>query len=462
MRGPILGLGSTPLLSLHDAIRDIRFDDKELFLETAAVYLPNDRYPLSGCTSSVSGDEAKAVFLYTCEMPKRENSVYHCLNECLRGRDRSKIVPYLPYMKLLVSGLSKLQRPMHRNLWRGVSKDLYDVYIKQIDQTIVFWGFTSTTTDMSALKHFMPDGGTIFCIRVKYASSIQDFSSFREEAEVLIAAGTVFRILNVYKASNTTMVELLEEKNLLGISPPQDALYPSASFSKLSNQEPTTQCSIAAVGQPPEGPQCAPVAVAPPIMIPSASKSDCPASPPVLKAPPLPHSGQVSPVELFLEGQHHEIGHGGTPPDDFRARQLYEQAAALPGGHAGAESRLGAFYEAGRGGLLKSGAEAMRLYRLAAEKGDAAAQCALGVCYFRGVGGTRDDSEALRWFQLAAKQGHASGQFHLGYWYDEGKGGLDKDRGRAVALYKAAAAQGDGMALVAIKEMTPPCGCGVM
>ena len=153
----------------------------------------------------------------------------------------------------------------------------------------------------------------------------------------------------------------------------------------------------------------------------------------------------------------------GVPKDDFRARTLYEQAAAIPGGHSDSEFRLGVFYEAGRGGLLKSGPEAMRVYRIAAEKGHAEAQCSLGVGSFRGIDGVRDERAALRWFLKAASQGHAGGQFYLGFWYDEGKGGLDKDRGKAVALYKLAAAQGHPQALEMVKDVImPSCGCSLM
>ena len=47
------------------------------------------------------------------------------------------------------------------------------------------------------------------------------------------------------------------------------------------------------------------------------------------------------------------------------------------------------------------------LLRKAAEKGDADAQCKLGVCYLHGEGVEKDEHEAVKWYRKAAEQGNA-------------------------------------------------------
>ena len=42
-----------------------------------------------------------------------------------------------------------------------------------------------------------------------------------------------------------------------------------------------------------------------------------------------------------------------------------------------------------------------------AEKGDARAQCELGIRYGYGLGVPEDDKEAVKWFRKAAEQGFA-------------------------------------------------------
>ena len=66
-------------------------------------------------------------------------------------------------------------------------------------------------------------------------------------------------------------------------------------------------------------------------------------------------------------------------------------------------------YAAGRG-VPQDAVEAIRLWRLAAARGDAGAQANLGQMYYEGRGVPQDDAEAARWFRLAADQGHAGAQ----------------------------------------------------
>ena len=67
---------------------------------------------------------------------------------------------------------------------------------------------------------------------------------------------------------------------------------------------------------------------------------------------------------------------------------------------------------------------ALRLWRLAAEQGNASAQHNLGAMYDKGRGVPQDYAEAAKWFRLAAKQGNAQAQNNLGAMYDKGHGVL--------------------------------------
>ena len=114
-----------------------------------------------------------------------------------------------------------------------------------------------------------------------------------------------------------------------------------------------------------------------------------------------------------------------------------------------AQNNLGVFYEQGRGGLPKDEREAARLYKLAADQGNARAQANLGLFYSEGRGGLpKDDREAARLFKLAADQGDAGGRGDLGFFYSEGRGGLPKDEREAARLYKLAAEQGNAFGQV--------------
>ena len=66
--------------------------------------------------------------------------------------------------------------------------------------------------------------------------------------------------------------------------------------------------------------------------------------------------------------------------------------------------------------------EAARLYRYAAELGNAEAQFNLAICYENGKGVEEDAEKAVKWFRLAAELGDADAQYNLGLCYMHAKG----------------------------------------
>lgn len=74
------------------------------------------------------------------------------------------------------------------------------------------------------------------------------------------------------------------------------------------------------------------------------------------------------------------------------------------------------------GGLPQDSAEAVRWYRLAADKGNEEALCFIGKMYETGDGVEQDFSEAMRWYQLAAERGNAGAMFNIGSMYTRSQG----------------------------------------
>ena len=72
--------------------------------------------------------------------------------------------------------------------------------------------------------------------------------------------------------------------------------------------------------------------------------------------------------------------------------------------------------------MTKDYAEAVKLYRKAAEQGHAKAQYNLGWMYRNGYGVPQDYTEALKWYRKAADQGHAGSMNNIGYLFEKGNG----------------------------------------
>lgn len=107
-------------------------------------------------------------------------------------------------------------------------------------------------------------------------------------------------------------------------------------------------------------------------------------------------------------------------------------------GHAAAQVKLGEMYEAGRG-CVQVYALALEQFRLAAQQGLASAHVSMGSMFEEGLGVAQDYGEAARLYRLAAEQGYLGGQFMLGIMFLNGVGGVQREE--AVQLLTLAAAQ---------------------
>ena len=78
-------------------------------------------------------------------------------------------------------------------------------------------------------------------------------------------------------------------------------------------------------------------------------------------------------------------------------------------------------YKHGRG-VKQNDSEALRLFKLSAEQGNAEAMLKIGSIYKFGMGVAKDEKEAVRWFQLAAERGFLEAQGQLGWMFEKGTG----------------------------------------
>jgi TPR repeat protein/c-di-GMP-related signal transduction protein len=142
-----------------------------------------------------------------------------------------------------------------------------------------------------------------------------------------------------------------------------------------------------------------------------------------------------------IEPQPALAGSESAPPVSLAAIPDPELAAAQRGEPA-AQCALGARYARGDG-VARDLTQALAWYTRSAEQGSANAQWNLALMHARGQGGLDPDvREAAQWCQKAAEQGFAPAQATLGRMYASGQG-VEKDSARARQLFQEAAQQGD-------------------
>merc|ERR1712210_371622 len=78
--------------------------------------------PVVPGAEAMTNDQAAAIMLYT-----QESCLYPRLNAALRNHDVHALEPFLPYVKLLLSGLYQLPLT-HVQTYRGVKLELFQTY----------------------------------------------------------------------------------------------------------------------------------------------------------------------------------------------------------------------------------------------------------------------------------------------------------------------------------------------
>ncbi|MDH6540008.1 ADP-ribosyltransferase domain-containing protein [Streptomyces sp. SPB4] len=186
----ITGVFDTPLMDFQDAVAPVA---KTLSGLAGHIERSRDfgKRRADETPGGLSADAIAALYLYTCE-----SAFYREINAVLRSPDRTRVTPYLPYLRLLFSAVSGL--PAHTQpLWRGVSLDLRAQY--PVGRTITWWGVSSCTSELNVARSFLGSRGkrTLFEVTPAHAVGIRRFSAFTGEEEYILTPGTQLKVTDV-------------------------------------------------------------------------------------------------------------------------------------------------------------------------------------------------------------------------------------------------------------------------
>ncbi len=160
--------------------------------------------------------------------------------------------------------------------------------------------------------------------------------------------------------------------------------------------------------------------------------------PPAVKKPVIKPENSKDAEAIFNKGWNIYNGRNGEKQDYAEAVRLYRQAADM--GHSSAKVNLGYAYENGHG-VKRDYYESVRYYREAAEEGETQGMTNLGYMYEQGFGLERSLTQAVYWYRKAAEAGNNNGMTNLGYMLEMGRG-TKKNFNEAFRWYKKAADTG--------------------
>lgn len=186
----ITGVFDTPLMDFHEALDPVAELLSGLRRHIDRSYEFGKRRA-DEIVGGLSADAIAALYLYTCE-----SAFYREINAVLRSPDRTKAVPYLPYLRLLLSAVSGLPAQT-RPLWRGVPLDLRAQY--PVGRTVTWWGVSSCTSELGVARAFLGSRGkrTLFEVTPARAVGIRSYSAFTGEEEYILAPGTRLKVTEI-------------------------------------------------------------------------------------------------------------------------------------------------------------------------------------------------------------------------------------------------------------------------
>lgn len=143
-----------------------------------------------------------------------ENSFYYALNKILRNRNCEHLIcPWLFYLRLFMTALSKLPSNSVNPVYRGVKMDLRDHY--RVGSRIVWWGFSSCTPRIHVLENApyfgTTDTRTLFLIQCDSGKNIKEHSLFHTEDDVVLAPGIELEVVSHHDSGNGLHVIHLKE-----------------------------------------------------------------------------------------------------------------------------------------------------------------------------------------------------------------------------------------------------------
>ncbi|MFF8410127.1 ADP-ribosyltransferase domain-containing protein [Streptomyces omiyaensis] len=188
---PLTGVFDTPLMPFEDAVAPVARVLRGLGGHIDRSREFGKRRADEQAGAGLSADAIAALFLYTCE-----SGFYRNINAVLRSPDRDRVVPYLPYLRLLFSAVESL--PVRTEpLWRGVNLDLRRQY--PVGGTVTWWGVSSCTSELGVARAFLGGRGkrTLFEVTPARAVGIRSFSAFTGEEEYILAPGTQLEVTDV-------------------------------------------------------------------------------------------------------------------------------------------------------------------------------------------------------------------------------------------------------------------------
>jgi Ran GTPase-activating protein (RanGAP) involved in mRNA processing and transport len=235
MLPPIKGYENQPIVTLEKSVKPLIsiVPDVEQMVWTVKQNCENPQ-------DNLTSDESGSIMLYTLEWEPVELSFYFILNSTLRSENRQKLKPWFLYLRLIIYALSKLPSIPSQTIYRAVKTNLSKIIFKE--KTFIWWAFSSCTSTIEVIKHFLGQNGprTIINIESDSAKDISRHSFYQTENEILLFPARQFRIVSSIDIGNQLQIFQIKEIQppfpLIHIPETDSTIYSTSIYCPYQNQ----------------------------------------------------------------------------------------------------------------------------------------------------------------------------------------------------------------------------------
>jgi hypothetical protein len=137
----------------------------------------------------VTEDESAAIYLYMDDWGHQ--SLHRVLNQILQSNDRTKVKPWLGFLKIFNTALEKLPN-VKDTIWRGLPVDLTEKL--QENEELILCSLTSCSLSADVIKSCLSSNSVLCCIDPLYGKDVCHYTPHANDQEVLLRPGTRLRV----------------------------------------------------------------------------------------------------------------------------------------------------------------------------------------------------------------------------------------------------------------------------
>jgi len=134
-------------------------------------------------------DESAAIYLYMNDWGDR--SLYRVLNQILQSDDRTKVKPWLGFLKIFDTALEKLPNVKDR-IWRGLPIDIAEKL--QENEELILCSVTSCSLSADVIKSCLNSSSVLCSIDPLYGKDVCRYTPHANDQEVLLRPGARLRV----------------------------------------------------------------------------------------------------------------------------------------------------------------------------------------------------------------------------------------------------------------------------